>query len=231
MRTFKEIYTTLSAIDVTAKIEKKNGLSYLSWAHAHDILSKNTESSNYTVRYFDGKPYFFDTNLGYMVATQIEVEGYTREMHLPVMDGANKSQKHESYQYDTKFGKKTVLPATMFDINTAIMRCLVKNIALFGLGINLYAGEDLPLTDVSETKTEPQPKEALNQEKSIQSFESEKPKVTILEIKKIIDNTKTAIEYASYIALYLPHIKQEQELRDAHMKKYSELVKQGIIAK
>jgi hypothetical protein len=78
-------------------------------------------------------------------------------MRLPVMDGANKAQKSSTYTYevtnrvwkdkkkvaDGKIDKK-VESATMFDINTAIMRCLVKNLAMIGLGIYIYSGEDLP---------------------------------------------------------------------------------------
>ena len=72
-------------------------------------------------------------------------------MQLPVMDGANKAMKNVSYKYTTKYnGEKTVEAATMFDINTAIMRCLVKNLALFGLGLYIYSGEDLPESDTSE---------------------------------------------------------------------------------
>ena len=55
-----------------------------------------------------------------------------------------KAQKNVAYNYETKSGVKTVQAATMFDINTAIMRCLAKNLALFGLGMYIYAGEDLP---------------------------------------------------------------------------------------
>jgi len=64
---------------------------------------------------------------------------------LPVMDGSNKAQKNVEYTYQTKSGEKTVNAATMFDNNTAIMRCLVKNLAMFGLGHYIYAGEDLPM--------------------------------------------------------------------------------------
>jgi len=75
------------------------------------------------------------------------------------MDGANKAQKSVEYKYNTKFnGEKTVEAATMFDINTAIMRCLTKNLALFGLGLYIYAGEDLPEggeKDVTVSKAEP----------------------------------------------------------------------------
>jgi DNA-directed RNA polymerase subunit RPC12/RpoP len=65
-------------------------------------------------------------------------------MWLPVMDNANKSMKLEAYTYNTRQGDKTVEAISMFDINKAVMRCLVKNLAMFGLGLYIYAGEDLP---------------------------------------------------------------------------------------
>ena len=75
-------------------------------------------------------------------------------MWLPVMDGANKAMKRTPYKYQTKYnGEKTVEAATMMDINKTIMRCLVKNLAMFGLGLYIYAGEDLPETD-KELETE-----------------------------------------------------------------------------
>jgi hypothetical protein len=64
-------------------------------------------------------------------------------MQLPVMDNMNRAQRHIVYQ---KFNKD-IQPATMFDINTAIMRCLTKNLAMFGLGSYIYAGEDLPMVE------------------------------------------------------------------------------------
>jgi len=73
-------------------------------------------------------------------------------MNLPVLDGANKAQKNVDYTYKTKFSEKIVNAATMFDINTAIMRCLTKNLAMFGLGHYIYAGEDFPENEVG-TKT------------------------------------------------------------------------------
>lgn len=61
------------------------------------------------------------------------------------MDSANKAMKSEGYTYDTRFKKDiSVEPATMFDVNKTIMRCLVKNLAMFGLGLYIYSGEDLP---------------------------------------------------------------------------------------
>jgi hypothetical protein len=68
-------------------------------------------------------------------------------MQLFVMDWANNAMTNSPYNYSTKFWDKTVQKATMFEINTAIMRCITKNLAIFWLGINIYAGEDLPLID------------------------------------------------------------------------------------
>jgi hypothetical protein len=65
------------------------------------------------------------------------------------MDGANKAMKSSGYTYTTKYGEKSVEPASMFDVNKTIMRCLVKNLAMFGLGLYIYAGEDLPENEVS----------------------------------------------------------------------------------
>ncbi len=91
-----------------------------------------------------------------MCHTTVTIEGETLEMWLPVMDGKNKSMKKTAYSYSTRYGDKTVEAATTFDINKTIMRCLVKNLAMFGLGIYIYAGEDLPegeATQKVETKS------------------------------------------------------------------------------
>lgn len=143
----KSVFNTLAAIDCNSMVEKKNGLTYLSWIHAWAEVKKLYPSANYRVVNFDGKPYLFDENLGYLVQTEVTIDGETIPMQLPVMDGANKAQAHVSYSYKTKFGEKWVERATMFDINTAIMRCLTKNLAMFGLGSYIYAGEDLPMVE------------------------------------------------------------------------------------
>lgn len=137
-------WAKLSAINVNQHVEKKSGLSYLSWAWAWGLTKEKCPDASYRVINFDGKPYCFDEHLGYMVQTEVTIDGETLPMHLFVMDGANKAQRHIDYTYRTKSGEKSVVAATMFDINTAIMRCLTKNLAMFGLGHYIYAGEDLP---------------------------------------------------------------------------------------
>lgn len=167
------IFKKLNAINVNDKVEQKsNGsvkLSYLSWAWAWGELVKVYPDAVYEIERFDGKPYFYDENLGYMVFTKLTIEKITHEMWLPVMDGSNKAMKKDGYKYTTKYGEKTVEPASMFDINKTIMRCLVKNIAMFGLGLYIYAGEDLPenVSEKPETKIEEVKEEKMTAEQEV----------------------------------------------------------------
>lgn len=149
MEETKNTFSKLFDINVNDYTEtKKNGnveLTYLSWAWAWATFKKECPDADYDIVHWDGKPYLFDENLGYMVETKMTDGKEWKTMWLPVMDGANKAMKDKPYKYTTKKGEeKEVQAATMFDINTAIMRCLVKNIGMFGLGLYIYAGEDLP---------------------------------------------------------------------------------------
>jgi hypothetical protein len=135
MTTFEK----LSAINVNDHVEKKKDLTYLSWAWAWSETKKACPDATYKIGETE-----YDESLGFMCHTTVTIAGETLEMWLPVMDGANRSMKKQAYTYSTRFGDKTVDAATTFDINKTIMRCLVKNLAMFGLGIYIYAGEDLP---------------------------------------------------------------------------------------
>lgn len=154
----KSVFEQLNSIDVKDHIEKKNGLNYLSWAFAWAETKKKFPNATYQVEMFGENhlPYVYDENTGYMVFTSVTIEGLTHYMWLPVMDGANKTMKKDPYAYDTKYKKGVrVESATMFDINKTIMRCLVKNIAMFGLGLYIFAGEDLPLGDDNSESEKP----------------------------------------------------------------------------
>lgn len=138
------LFEKLSAINVNGKTERKNGLTYLSWAWAWSEFKKLCPDASYKILNDEnGKPYFAD-EFGIMVRTEVTTEGETHEMWLPVMDGSNNAMKRDAYAVKTRNGERGVNAATMFDINKTIMRCLVKNLAMFGLGIYIYAGEDLP---------------------------------------------------------------------------------------
>lgn len=157
----KSIFSELNAVNVNEYVEKKQKLTYLSWAMAWQEVKKRYPEATYTIKRYDDKPYVFDEDLGYMVFTEVTINDLTHEMWLPVMDGANKAMKNKAYTYQVKeynYGKPTgnfidkeVSAATMFDVNKTIMRCLTKNLAMFGLGLYIYQGEDLP-EDPEETK-------------------------------------------------------------------------------
>jgi hypothetical protein len=152
------VFEELNSINVNDKTEKKKSggteLTYLSWTWAWAEVKKRYPNAHYEIVMHNGLPYVYDENTGYMVFTNVTIEGITHTMWLPVMDGANKAMKNQPYTYSTKYnGEKTVDAATMFDVNKTIMRCLVKNLAMFGLGLYIYAGEDLPEVEVEEQKT------------------------------------------------------------------------------
>lgn len=154
-RNDNKLFNSLYKITVNDVVEKRNKLTYLSWAWAWAEVSKICEEVDYEI-YRDPethRPYLFDEKTGYMVFTSITVNGVKRDMWLPVMDGANKAMKDKPYTYEVNdyqwnnetkkkeiVGKieKRVEAATMFDINKMIMRCLVKNLAMFGLGLYIY---------------------------------------------------------------------------------------------
>ena len=140
MTTFEK----LNAINLNGHIEKKNNLTYLSWAWAWAEVKKACPDATYKIGETD-----YDEVLGFMCHSSVTIEGETLEMWLPVMDGANQSMKKYAYEYATRYGNKSVAAATTFDINKTMMRCLVKNLAMFGLGLYISAGEDLP--EVTET--------------------------------------------------------------------------------
>lgn len=146
----KNYFEILNKVDCSGKVEKKNGLSYLSWAWAWAEFCKHCPSATYEVVTFDGLPYVFNEKTGYMVYTRVTAFDITRGMWLPVMDSANFAMLDRPYEVQTKYKKITVQAATMFDINKAIMRCLTKNLAMFGLGLYIYAGEDLPEVEKCE---------------------------------------------------------------------------------
>jgi len=127
----KNKFNQAYSLNANEKTEKKGNLTYLSWAWAWAEFKKIYPEAGYRIKKFgeNNLPYVQDET-GYMVFTEVEADGIKYEMWLPVMDYRNKALK--------------IGEATMFDINKTIMRCLTKNLAMFGLGLYIYAGEDLP---------------------------------------------------------------------------------------
>ena len=121
-------FVQLAAINVNEHVEKKNGLSYLSWAWAVDTLLRADPTATWSYRDFNGAPHLTLPDGTAMVFCTVTAFGQARTMQLPVMDHRNQA----------------IADPDAFAINTAMQRCLVKAIALAGLGLYIYAGEDLP---------------------------------------------------------------------------------------
>ena len=157
----KSLFDKLSAINVNDKVEHKpvgggKTMTYLSWAWAWSAFKKECPNATYEIvkNPETGLPYF-ESPQGVMVYTKVTVDGLTHEMWLPVLDGANNVLKSTPYTFKNRNGKEIEVAAfDIFDINRAAMRCLVKNLAMFGLGIYIYAGEDLPMVDDSDVLQE-----------------------------------------------------------------------------
>lgn len=145
----KDVFNTLVTINVNDHVEKKNtgkaSLSYLSWSWAWAEVKKRYPDATYEIKRFEnGLPYVYDERTGYMVFTTVTINGQTLEMWLPVMDSHNEAMLSKARTVKTKYSEYTVEACTMFDVNKTIMRCLTKNLSMFGLGLYIYAGEDLP---------------------------------------------------------------------------------------
>ena len=147
-----ENFNRLTSLNLSDRTESKNGLSYISWANAWKAFKEVYPTASYRVIRDPNTnlPYFVDPGIGIMVMTEVTADGLTYSMWLPVMDGTNKAMKTEAYTYQVwdktnrKYIDKKVEAASMFDINKTLMRCLVKNLSMFGLALYIYAGEDLP---------------------------------------------------------------------------------------
>lgn len=127
------VFDTLNKINVNEHTEKKNGLTYLSWAWAWAEVKKVYPNATYTV-YEDANGLFYHTDgRTAWVKTGVTIEGLEYIEYLPVMDYKNKSISVENL--------------TSFDVNKAIQRSLTKALARHGLGLYIYAGEDLPEAD------------------------------------------------------------------------------------
>lgn len=118
----------LLKINVNDHTERKNGLTYLSWSWAWAEVLKLDPQATWEAVEFDGMPVRFLPDSSAMVKTAVTIKGHTKTCWLPVMDHRNKAIKNPD----------------AFAINTALVRCLTKAISMHGLGLYIYAGEDLP---------------------------------------------------------------------------------------
>ena len=137
--------SNLQSVNMNELLEKKGNLSYLSWAHAWGEALKIDPAATFHVSTFDRgdgvTQVYMDVNGTALVWVTVTLNGKPMTCQLPVMDNKNKA----------------ITNPDAFAVNTAIMRCMVKAIALHGLGLYVYKGEDLPDEDAKEDKPAPKP--------------------------------------------------------------------------
>jgi len=215
--TEQTIFQTLSNLDCKQFIEvRSNGqvnLDYISWAVAWREINKALPNSKITYKIhqfgegIEQKPYQFDPLTGYMIYTTVTIDNSSHTMYLPAMDSRNNAMKDKAYEIKTKYKTVTVEPATMFDINKTIQRCLVKNFALFGFGISLYAGEDLP--------EQQSPEEVKKQQE--QSDRKKNARYTFEELKDKYENCKS---YDEMILIWSKDLKGSLENKTITKEEY-----------
>ena len=127
----------LLKINVNDHTEKKGNLTYLSWAWAWAEVLKIDPAARWTAHEWNSTPVMYLKNGTAMVKVSVEIKGDIKTCVLPVMDHRNRA----------------VVDPDAFQVNTAIMRCLAKAIAMHGLGLYIYSGEDLPEGDPGDPAT------------------------------------------------------------------------------
>lgn len=144
METIKSVFSTLNAVNCNEHTEKKNNLTYLSWAWAWAEVKKLYPNASYAIYENANQWNYFTDGKTCWVKTGVTIEGLEHIEYLPVMDFRNNS-----------------IPAdkvTSFDVNKAIQRSLTKACARHGLGLYIYAGEDLPEEEQPTAQQPAQPK-------------------------------------------------------------------------
>lgn len=150
----KTTFERLYPVDVSSQTKELQKQTYLPWPKAWAGVKKECPDASYKALCNEQGLPFFESPMGIFVKTEVTINGETLPMWRPVLNGANKAMKSVPYSYQVKEyinGKPTgnmvekwVEAATSTDINEAIMRCFVKNIAMFGYGLHIFRGERSP---------------------------------------------------------------------------------------
>lgn len=193
----KSAYEVLSKINVNEHTEKKNGLTYLSWAWAWAKVKENYPEATYTIyENADGLFYHTDGKTAW-VKTGVRIGDIEHIEYLPVMDYKNRSIPIDQI--------------TSFSVNTAIQRSLTKAVARHGLGLYIYAGEDLPEDSKAEEEADPkQPIDAVKQKALLALCKAEGfTAKELLEYMKISSIEKMTIEQFYWVNRYRSKLAKE----------------------
>lgn len=196
----KSVFETLSAVDVSKHVEvismrKGPALKYVSWAWAWNMVKSIYPNANRVIEEF---PEFrFNEKTGAWYATgqmldyRITPEGCEVKVTVTIED---ETYSERLYVMDTR--NQPVAKPNIAQINKTQQRCLVKALAMAGLGLNLYAGEDLPMADINEADKEQaeQRKEQVNQQRKMNALQAEYRRLMMELINRLNGDSKRAEE-------------------------------------
>lgn len=196
----KSVFETLSAVDVSKHVEvismrKGPALKYVSWAWAWNMVKSIYPSANRVIEEF---PEFrFNEKTGAWYATgqmldyRITPEGCEVKVTVTIED-----ETYSERLYVMDMRNQPVTKPNIAQINKTQQRCLVKALAMAGLGLNLYAGEDLPMADINEADKEQaaQRKEQVNQQRKMNALQAEYRSLMMELINRLNGDSKRAEE-------------------------------------
>ncbi len=208
---YAQVWKTLSAIDVSEHTEKKNGLTYLSWAWAWGVLMKHYPEAIYD---FPAQEVHLDGTV--TVHCNVHIGNCVRSMWLPVMDYKNIAIKNPDAR----------------KISDTKMRCLVKNLAMWGLGFNIYAGEDLPVTSSEEEPEPVAPKKSTPPKKVVpikqEGFDIPTEEGAAELVEKMVALAKDFCKDMDGLKLFWVENKQFIDILDANYPKQFQALKEAF---
>ena len=212
----------LLKVNVNDHKEEKNGLSYLSWAWAWAEVIKADPLATFEVKLFNNEP-FMTVGDTAMVWVTVTIFGKAVTCWLPVMNSRNAPISIQGRKFQDKYGKEQTEKVDAFNVNTSLMRCLTKAVAMHGLGLYIYAGEDLPEKE-DETKEvpkevkkarnlPPQPTEWDNGDESRKLFAD-----------SMIEYTNICKDVESLNSFWISNQLQLESLKKTHLNLYQDVL-------
>ena len=161
------VWNTLSAIDCSKHVEKKNGFTYLSWAWAWSILKQHYPTAHYTKHLFqvngNNLPYMMDADGNAYVTVTIKIMPENNAESITALESATEIMPVLNH------ANRPIKNPNSFEVNASLQRCMVKAIAALGLGCYIYAGEDMPMESPTAMVESPNIKSDLPAPKKIAS--------------------------------------------------------------
>jgi len=222
----------LLKVNVNDHKEEKNGLSYLSWAWAWAEVLKADPKADFAVQTFNGEP-FMTVGDTAMVWVSVTIFGKPVTCWLPVMNSRNAPISIAGRTFKDKYGKDQTEKVDAFNVNTSLMRCLTKAVAMHGLGLYIYAGEDLPekedetkevLKETPKPLTKAEVKEVQRNLRPQPTEWDNSDEARDLFAKSMIEYTNICKDVESLNSYWISNQLQLESLKKTHLSLYQDVL-------